>query len=56
MCFLPRNNGWKRPLIPDEVIERHRLMINGGDPERDLPADEKLMWYQLVGVVMAHQG
>ena len=54
--LLPRNNGWKRPLIPDEVEIRHLISINGGDPERGLAVREELIRYQLVGEVTAYQG
>ena len=54
--LLPWNNGWKRSLIPNEVEMRHLNSINVGDPERGLAVGEELLWYQLVGEVMAHQG
>ncbi len=56
ICLVPRNNGWKRPLIPDEVVRWHHCTINVGDHESDLAVREERMWYQLVGVVTAHQG
>jgi hypothetical protein len=54
--LLPWNNGWKRPLIPNEVDEWNHMSIKVGAPERDLAVEEGFMGYQLVGVVKAHQG
>ena len=50
------DNGWKRPLIPNEVYLRNLKSIKVGDLERDLAVREGFMGYQLVGVVKAHQG
>ena len=55
-CLLLGNNGWKRPLIPDVVTEGHPLVIKVGDLATGLAVRERRMGYQLVGVVMAHQG
>ena len=54
--LLPWNNGWKRPLIPNEVKKWNHFFIKVGDSERDLAVGERFMGYQLVGVVKAHQG
>ena len=55
-CLQPGNNGWKRPLIPNEVENWNRISIKVGDLERGLAVEERFMGYQLVGVVKAHQG
>ena len=56
ICLLPGNNGWKRPLIPNEEKDRHLSFFKVGDLERDLAVREESMGYQLVGEVKAHQG
>ena len=53
---LTRDNGWKRPLIPDEVVRGSSCSLKVGDSERGLAVRERFIGYQLVGVVMAHQG
>ena len=56
ICLLLGNNGWKRSLIPNEVfgvIFKHQ---SGGLGRPGLAVRERFMRYQLVGVVMAHQG
>ena len=50
------DNGWKRPLIPNEVKKWNHFFIKVGDSERGLAVEERFMRYQLVGVVKAHQG
>ena len=52
--LLPWNNGWKRPLIPNEVALGIRGHQRGGS--QDLVVKEEPMGYQLVGGVTAHQG
>ena len=52
--LLPGDNGWKRPLIPNEVLRGNFKYQSRGS--QDLTVEEGLMRYQLVGVVKAHQG
>ena len=52
--LLPGDNGWKRSLIPNEVLRGSFKYQSRGS--QDLTVKEGLMRYQLVGVVKAHQG
>ncbi len=49
------DNGWKRPLIPDVVLQRMLGILKVGIL-RDLPLGEEPAYHQLVGEVTAHQG
>ena len=49
------NNACKRALIPD-VVSEHKLDSLKWGTSNGLAVDERPMGYQLVGVVMAHQG
>ncbi len=49
------DNGWKRPLIPDVVLQRMLGLLKVGIL-RDLPLGEEPACHQLVGEVTAHQG
>ena len=42
--------------MPDGFIPPHEGMNKGWDLFGDLPVEERLMGYQLVGEVKAHQG
>ena len=52
--LLLRNNGWKRPLILDEVLRRKSKHQSRGPS--GLAVKEEPMRYQLVGRVKAYQG
>ena len=42
--------------MPDSSIPPHDGLDKGGDPFGDLLVGERVMGYQLVGEVKAHQG
>ncbi len=46
----------KLSVILDETTVPHGTAVKGGDPFGDLSVWERLMPYQLVGEVTAHQG
>ena len=52
--LLRWDNGWKWPLIPDEVIQGILNYQRGGP--QGLAVKEESMGYQLVGGVRAYQG